>query len=137
MTFASTFFPISAVGVVWKGRRVVGDARVGINEVRPGINEGRAGISEACAQVKWPVGWYQRGRCEYPPVVCRYQPAPGTCPLTSVQVSATSVHMADACAQIPTRAGHMSNDLRARISDLGACGSDLRAGIRDLRAQVR
>ena len=130
MAFASTFFPISAVGVVWKGRRVVDDARVG-------INEGRAGISEACAQVEWPVGWYQRGRCEYPPVVCRYQPAPGTCPLTSVQVSATSVHMADACAQIPTRAGHMSNDRRARISDLGACGSDLRAGIRDLRAQVR
>ena len=49
MAFASTFFPISAVGVVWKGRRVVDDARVG-------INEGRAGISEACAQVEWPAG---------------------------------------------------------------------------------
>src|SRR5674476_1281976 len=56
MAFASTFFPIGAVGVVWKGRRVVDDARVG-------INEGRGGISEACAQVEWPAGWYQRGLC--------------------------------------------------------------------------
>ena len=137
MAFASTFFLIDAVGVVWNGRRVVDDARVGIDDARVGLNDVRADISDACAQVEWPVGWYQRGRCEYPPVVCRYQPAPGTCPLTSVQVSATSAHMADACAQIPTRAGHMSNDRRARISDLGACGRDLRAGIRDLRAQVR
>jgi hypothetical protein len=49
MAFASTFFPVNTVGVVWNGRRVIDDARVG-------INEGRAGISEACGQVEWPAG---------------------------------------------------------------------------------
>jgi len=81
MAFASTLFPINAVGVVWNGRRVVDDARVGIDDARVGLNDVRAGISDACAQVEWPVGWYQRGRCVYPPVVCRYQAALATWPL--------------------------------------------------------
>jgi hypothetical protein len=145
-TWLSQALSFRSVLSAWYGRAgvslttlVLVSTRGGLVSARPVHRSSglRASISEACAQVEWPAGWYQRGRCVYPPVVCRYQPAPGTCPLTSVQVSATSAHMADACAQVSTRAGHMSNDRRARISDLGACGRDLRAGIRDLRAQVR
>ena len=115
MAFASTFFPISAVGVVWKGRRVVDDARVG-------INEGRAGISEACAQVEWPAGWYQRR-------LCTGRVACGLVSARPVRVSACRV-------QVSAGSGHMSADLCAGISDLGAQGRRLCAASNEGGAYV-
>ena len=79
------------------------------------------------ALATWPLprGRYQRHPGVVPPPDCRYQPAPGTCSPTSAQVSATSAHMADACAQIPTRARNMSHDMCAGISRLGASADDV------------
>lgn len=52
MAFASTLFPIDAVGVVCNGRRVVGDVHVGIYDARVGIDDAPDGLSDVQAFVR-------------------------------------------------------------------------------------
>jgi hypothetical protein len=53
MAFASTLFPIDAVGAIWNGRRVVGDVHVGIDDAPVGLSDVHAFISDAHERVEW------------------------------------------------------------------------------------